>query len=446
MTIMKRTILFISLLLSALVPLQAQRLFKVEQPQFEEFFKDARTAIYFYREGNRQNERVYLRSDKAPIVNMDPRVSGGWAGSKTQLLDPVDNGDYRLMLVDEASGREIYSRTFNNLFHEYRDTPAGKDSVARFEEVMYIPTPKRSALLCLQRRDDKQRFFTEATFHLDSYASTTDSKRPYVVRKLQYKGEPSKKIDVVIIGEGYGIKDRKKYEQDLQNFKEYLFASEPFKSRRDDFNVWAVEAFAKESGITDPTKDKYVNSVCGSSYNTFGIARYLMTMEVFKMHSYLRYVPFDHILIMANSETYGGGGIYNFYSMTATVDMARYVLPHELGHSIGGLADEYVDTQVSYNDMHKEGWEPVEPNITSLVDFDSKWKDMLPANAAIPTPACMDAVKFTENCGELGVYEGGGYKPKGIYRPMFNCMMNYYAPFCPVCQRALNFMFDLYTR
>ena len=85
--------------------------------------------------------------------------------------------------------------------------------------------------------------------------------------------------------------------------------------------------------------------------------------------------------------------------------------------------------------------EPWEQNISTQVDFAAKWKDMLSENTPVPTPA-----EVSENY-PTGVYEGGGYSAKGIFRPAENCRMrtNEYPAFCPVCQRALRRIIEFYT-
>ncbi|MDY5969553.1 MAG: M64 family metallopeptidase, partial [Bacteroidales bacterium] len=157
-------------------------------------------------------------------------------------------------------------------------------------------------------------------------------------------------------------------------------------------------------------------------------------------------VPFDHIIIMANSNTYGGGAIYNFYAISAVLDMSEWILPHELGHSIGGLADEYVEAtaDTSFDEMYPRNVEPIEPNITTLVAFDKKWKAMIPDGTPIPTQP-VEGLKKNE-CGPLGVYEGAGYVPQGVFRPVTSCMMRDYHPFCPVCSKRLNEVFDSYCK
>lgn len=409
--------------------------------KFKNYFTDATLRIDYLRVGNRQHDTIRLRS-----VEQIPT----WAGSLTQLLDPFDNGNYRIVVLDPATGRELYSRGYNTLFQEYRDTPQGADSIASFQEVVRLPWPKKPVDICFQQRGADQHMYTQLRYRFDPDSAWVQLRRQSKARvevspiKLQYKGNPHKKIDVVIVPEGYGPADSLQMVLDLHSFCNFLLGQEPFRSRAADFNVWGVPRMGEATGITDPGKGISVNSLVGSSYNTFGADRYLMTMQLFRLHDAIGSIPFDHIIIMANSTTYGGGAIYNFYAMSSLNGMAYMVLPHELGHSIGGLADEYVDEDLSYGDMHTLAQEPVEPNITTLVDFSAKWQSMLPAGTPVPTPAD-DSVPRTAN-GSLGVYEGAGYHAHGIYRPAMRCMMRDYAPFCPVCSRRLNAVFDLYTR
>lgn len=423
---------------------QAQKMLDVKQPKFKKFFKDETLRIDYYRIGNSHFDSISLVREMSATPT---KAHSGWAGSKTILLDPFDYGDFRVVVKDIASGREIYSRTYNSLFREYRDTPQGKDSVAVFEEVVNIPMPINPAKVIFQRRNERQKFVNQAVFTWTAekdWLALDPNLGPEPIQ-LQYKGAPSEKIDVAIVAEGYGPGEEEKMQQDLRLFMEYMFGQEPFKSRRDDFNVWGVARLGETSGITDPCNGVQVNSICGATFNTFNSCRYLMSFKLFQLHDLLCRTPCDHIIIMANSKTYGGGAIYNFYAVSAVTEMAGMILPHELGHSIGGLADEYVDPDLSYNGMHKEEYEPLEPNITSLVDFKSKWEDMIEEDTPIPTPPCTLSNRM-DNCGPVGVYEGAGYKPKGLYRPVMNCMMNYYAPFCPVCTKALNAIFDIYCK
>lgn len=146
------------------------------------------------------------------------------------------------------------------------------------------------------------------------------------------------------------------------------------------------------------------------------------------MHDILAGIPYEHIIILANTDTYGGGGIYNSYTLTtAHHNLFGPVVVHEFGHSFGGLADEY-----AYDDQFVEYYypdtEPWEQNITTKADFSSKWKDLY-------------------DQGVAGLVEGGGYQTKGVWRPCEDCRMrtNTAEAFCPVCQRAIERIIRFYT-
>lgn len=429
------SLFFVAAMLVAALSAEAQNV------KFSKYFTDATLRIDYHRTGCRQHDTIQ-------IVKYD--WVGQWAGSQTQLLDPFDNGEFRVVVCDLEKGVELYSRCYNSLFREYSDTEKGKTQVAEFEEVVRLPWPKKPVEIRFQKRDSMQLFATQYVYRFDPVAaqaemlSRSTAKLSAEPLKLHYSGNIHKKNDIVIIPEGYGPADTLKLFEDLQKFCQYALQQEPFASRKADFNVWGIPLTGEATGITNPGKGIHVNSLVGSSFNTFDIDRYLMTMHLFKVHDAIGQVPCDHIIIMCNTDTYGGGAIYNFYAMSSLNKMAYMVLPHEMGHSIGGLADEYEDEKMSYSEMHVSKFEPKEPNITTLVDFDSKWKSMLSADTKIPTPH--DKYVYPGENGKLGVYEGGGYLSKGIYRPVMHCMMRDYAPFCPVCTQRLNEIFDLYTK
>lgn len=221
---------------------------------------------------------------------------------------------------------------------------------------------------------------------------------------------------------------------------ETLFTIPPYPDHRNDFNVWAVGLVSEESGTDSSGKGIFKNTALNSGYYTFGLDRYLTTPDIKSIRDAVWNVPCDAVFILINAKTYGGGGIYNFYAMgTADNERTQSVFVHEFGHSFAGLADEYFSSTVAYNDFYNLKYEPWEPNITTLVNFSSKWKNQLAKGTPIPTPLT-DQYK-----DKLGVFEGGGYLPKGIYRPMDHCMMRDYAPFCPVCSAAIVRMINYLT-
>jgi len=179
-----------------------------------------------------------------------------------------------------------------------------------------------------------------------------------------------------------------------------------------------------------------------TTFYTFDLDRYLMTADNKVLRDVASYAPYDQIYILVNTIKYGGGSIYNHYSVCA-IDcrFVEYIIVHEFGHGFGSLADEYYTSDVAYQDFYPTDIEPLDPNITTLVDFDSKWKDLVENDTPIPTP---DTPEYKD---KVGVFEGGGYVAKGVFRPYEECTMKSisYNNFCPVCKRALQRMIDFYT-
>ncbi len=407
---MKKKILFLVLCLSIAVGIQAQNI------DFDRWFSGETLRLDCIREGSAQGDTVWVEH----FVNRQTE----WYGSRTQMIDPFNNGDYRVVIRDLKSGRELYTRGYSNLFREYKDTPEGKTTQARYEETLLIPMPRYAVQIALQKRDAEMNLYdaTVYTFNprkeIEKPANTACGV-PYLLN-----GDPSIKLDVAFVMQGFDD-DTAYYNSVCHRMANLLFGHDPFKSHQDDFNLYFVKGDA------------------GVEYNTFGADRYAMTTHLWQLHDVLGTTPCDHIIIVINNKTYGGGAIYNFYSVSSLNSMAEFVLIHELGHGIGGLADEYVDEDLSYSDIHRIGKEPLEPNITNLVDFDSKWHKLMPKSTPIPTPDI--DVPRSEN-GPIGVYEGAGYSSKGVYRPVMHCMMRDYAPFCPVCRQRLEDIFSLYTK
>lgn len=382
---------------------------------FDRWFDGGTLRIDCLREGSAKGDTVW-------VERWIDRGSE-WHGSRTQLLDPFDNGDYRVVLRDAATGAELYSRGYSNLFREYKDTPEGRTVAARYEETLLVPMPRGAVVVALQRRDVDMRLVDQTAVLFDPVQlGEVGGRRSEVGGRSPESG---RKIDVAFVMQGFDSVDDGTYGAVCRRMEGVLVGKEPFKSHSDDFSMHFVKGDA------------------GVEYNTFGADRYAMTFKVWQLHDLLGATPCDHIIIVVNNEKYGGGAIYNFYSVSSLHRMAESVLPHELGHGMGGLADEYVDEDLSYADLHRTAYEPLEPNITNLVDFASKWQHLLPEGTQVPTPDC-DVPRW-EN-GPIGVYEGAGYSARGVYRPAVHCMMRDYAPFCPVCRERLEAVFKLYTR
>ena len=111
---------------------------QAQNVRFKKYFEDYTLRINYQRIGNRQHDTVKVVSvERIPL----------WAGSLRRLIDPFDNGEYRVVVEDALTGKMLYSRGYNSLFREYRDTPQGRDSVACYEEVLRLPWPKQQPTL-----------------------------------------------------------------------------------------------------------------------------------------------------------------------------------------------------------------------------------------------------------------------------------------------------------
>ena len=276
----------------------------------------------------------------------------------------------------------------------------------------------------------------------DNYFIIKEPPYDFKTAKILDNGDPAKNVDIVFIPEGYQRSEMGKFKQDAQHFADALFNYSPFTENKDKFNIHIVEAYSKESGTDIPGENIWKNTIVNSNFYTFGTERYITTMDVKTVRDLAGLVPYDQIYILVNTEKYGGGGIYNFYNLCVTDNSySELVFVHEFGHGFGGLADEYWTSDVGVQDYYDLSVEPTDPNITTLVDFESKWKDMIDKDTPIPTPD----TKEYDNV--IGAFEGGGYVEKGIYRPYRDCIMKSLQTneFCPVCRKALENMIIFYT-
>ena len=412
--------------LSALLFMQA-----CTQSTYDRYFEDKSLRIDYMSIGDAKTQTAVVHELREEPV---------WGGPKKNLIEPFGYGEYLMEIYDAASDELIYSRSFCSLFGEWRTTAEAKTETQAWYNSMSIPYPKDRIIVDLKARNKADMKFYSIMRHEIDPSSMFIDKAPLVdnkVVKIQDNGGPTDKVDLVFIAEGYTEAELDKFFKDAERFSEALFACPPFDTCRDDFNVWAVGTVSMDSGTSSSGIGIYKNTALKTGYYTFGLDRYLTTKDMKSIKDATWNVPCDAVFLLINAETYGGGGIYNSYAC-GTADNARTlnVFTHEFGHSFAGLGDEYFESEVayeSYYNLEKELWEP---NITTLVEFDRKWKDLLPEGTPIPTPL------NDETKDKIGVFEGGGYLSEGIYRPVDHCMMRDYAPFCPACSRAILNMVD----
>ena len=166
----------------------------------------------------------------------------------------------------------------------------------------------------------------------------------------------------------------------------------------------AVASPSEDSGVSIPRLGQWRSTAFYSHFSTFYSDRYLTTSRLKDLHDALAGIDYEHIIVLANTDEYGGGGIYNSYTLTTTHhEDFRPVVVHEFGHSFGGLADEYFYEEDMMSDTYPTDVEPWEPNVTTRVDFASKWQDMIPEGTPLPTPV------EDFNTHKIGLYEGAAY-------------------------------------
>ena len=358
-----------------------------------------------------------------------------WAGAKTKLIDNTAYGDNYFEVYDSLSQTLIYSRGYNNLFYEWQEIAEAKLTNRTFEEVIRCPFPLKTVEIRIYRREKNRKLTVLHQFFVNpnSYRLIEGDKYNFETERITGKLPPNQAVDVVIIAEGYTKEDMPVFKEDAKKLSDFLLNTEPFSLVKEKFNIWIIMSESAESGTDIPGDDIWKNTIVNSHFYTFNYERYLTSQSIKKIADIASLVPYDQVYILVNSDKYGGGGIFNYYNLTSAHNaLSPWVFIHEFGHGFAGLADEYFDDSGVYTDYYELNTEPWQPNISSLIEPESKWKSKLEKGMPIPTPAS------SEYKNKVGFYEGGGYVTKGIYRPFQNCeMRSLKQGFCPVCQDAI---------
>ncbi len=343
-----------------------------------------------------------------------------WGGSKINLIDTLFYGNYFFEVYELNSENLIYSRGYSTLFQEWQTTDEAKETKVTFSGSVILPFPKNSVKLIFYKRNSRAKFEEVFNYTIDpnDYRIKKERRSIFPAFDIQIAQDPDISYDFVILPEGYTAGEMGKFKDDCKRFSNYLFKYSPFKENKDIISLRGVAAPSEESGTDIPGKNIWKHTLLNSNFYTFGSERYLMTTDFKSVRDIASNAPYDQIVILVNSKKYGGGGIYNFYSLTvADHPTSEQVFIHELGHGIAGLADEYYTSDVAYSEFYPLDVEPWEKNITTLIDFDIKWKLDMDEDTPIPTPQ----TEQYENT--VGVFEGGGYSQRGIFRPSQTSIM-----------------------
>ncbi len=475
-------LLFLPLLLQAQMPASIT---------FDQFFTDQTLRIDYFHSGDAKNE----------MITLDHCYRYGiWAGSRIRFIDLLNLGRYYVKIYDLATNKLIFSRGFDSYFGEYKTSDPALQCIARtYHESVLIPLPKNKVRFVLEGRDRMNQLHELYTNEIDPqdiyviHENLMD--RSVKVLNSHYSGDPHGKVDIVILAEGYTSSEEDKYKTDLKRVTQLFLNHPPYKFLKDKFNIYGIFKPSLESGVDEPGAGVFKNTILNTTFHSLGLERYMLTEDNKAMRDLAAHAPYDAIVIMVNHTRYGGGGIYNLYcTFTTDNQWTDYVFLHEFGHSFGGLADEYYSSDVAYNDFYPKGVEPIDFNITALLDPNNlKWKNFMTPGIALPTPwekasydslgliwlakrrqlnkdimemkkdSSLNAAKikelqseyknldrtltaqldtFLKNSkynGMVGAFEGAGYSATGLYRPMLDCLMfsKGTKPYCKVCEQGV---------
>ncbi|MBO4574947.1 MAG: peptidase M64 [Bacteroidales bacterium] len=402
------------------------------QVEYDKFFTDNQLRIDYYLYGNA--DTVSYALDK--LVKEEQ-----WGGPRTQLIDESGNGMYLVEVSLPDSDVILYSHGYCLLFGEWQTSEEATRINKGFHESVIIPYPKETVEVTFYAKTDLLELVEQMKILVNpnDYFIKPAPKLPYPIYNVYGDYPIDKAVDIVLLPDGYTEQEMGKFINDCQFFVKSLFGYEPYNRYQDRFNIRAVLVPSQDSDITMPGDRLYRNTALSCSFWTFDSERYCMTYDNETMKTLAGQVPYDQIYILANTKKYGGGGIFNSYCVSTTGNSySSDVIIHEFSHGFAGLADEYA---YDGTDNYNTEVEPWEPNITTLVNFEAKWKDMVSKKTPVPTPV---EKKYNNT---VGVYEGAGYQKEDIYRPMIDCLMNTFNgdKFCPVCERAIERMIKYYT-
>ena len=392
------------------------------EPGFEAHFTGGTLRLDYVFTGSATHQAIYWRQSFK---------TGPWAGRRQHLSRPLLKGNGQVRVLDPDSGECLYANSFSTLFQEWTVTEEATRVQKAFESSFQVPFPRRPVEVEISLLDTHGKVKGFLRHRVDPadilIRPLGDAGLP--VRTVHGGGPLGGNIDIAILSEGYTPAEQEKFFADARRAVDALLSHEPFASRAGKFSVRAVFAPSAESGVSVPHDGVWKNTAASGHFDTFYSARYLTTSQMWRLADLLSGVPHEHLILLCNTGIYGGGGIYNSITISSS-DHPTFVpvLVHEFGHAFGGLGDEYFyDDQ--FDTQYPSDTEPWEPNLTTMVDFPSKWADLVAE-------------------GKAGIYEGGGYQSKGVFRPSPDCRMktNEYPGFCPVCTRAIERMIDYYTR
>lgn len=228
---------------------------------------------------------------------------------------------------------------------------------------------------------------------------------------IQYAGPSRNRYDLVMLGDGYTKNEQELFEKQARALWAEVLKLQPFKDYRGFFNVWMVKVESPESGVdNDPLLGQNVkrNTAMDMHFNCGGTQR-LLCVDDAKAAGYAALAKAsDSVVVLGNTRTYGGaGGPYS--TVSGGNDQAKNVLPHELGHTLGKLADEYEYTSNPYNGPETDRVNLSVRDAAKMAADKVKWHRWLGSRSP--------------DGGTVGAFAGGALGRTGVYRPTEGSIM-----------------------
>jgi len=233
-------------------------------------------------------------------------------------------------------------------------------------------------------------------------------------RTLFGRGASGEGVHLVVLGDGYREDQQDKFREHVESLIEKMQSDIGMKTHFSAWNVHMVETPSVDSGIDDNVTQDIRDTAYDTGYFCEQVRR-LICGDTSKIYGVAisEYPNFDQILVLVNDTRYGGSGGNIAIASAESVEVAL----HEMGHSIAGLADEYVDQYVA-NSSIPDFTEGDFANVSISSDPDTvPWQHWLNSDAS---------TGIDDSSKQVGVFEGAYYQANGFYRPTENSLMRSY--------------------
>lgn len=206
-------------------------------------------------------------------------------------------------------------------------------------------------------------------------------------------GDPARRITLVVLGDGYTRDELPRYHRQVTAAWNALTAVEPFRTYQHFFDLRRVDVVSAHSGLR-------AGSPLAMHFGCEGMTRLLCADDAAVNRLAGDSGGPQYPIALANSSQYGGEGGDGATTLAAGSPDAAKILQHEMGHTVGGLGDEY---DAAPSDAGYPNLSDVDEN--TLRDKQLKWWRWL--GAADPTG------------GTVGAYRSAN----GIFRPTRDSVM-----------------------